>query len=164
MMKKLVFSIFLFSLSLCGIAQSYKDRVNFEADLYKIIYIEEAVRPAEDTSNFTWVKRPVKSNRSTIYIECTKKNTLIGMKFPEKMTLKSEDLPNNGFIADKFFDEHKMYRQSYAKDEKGNVWVVTVGKDSAWEIESNRDNGRIYISVQDTKNLQSGWYFLLKPM
>jgi subtilase family serine protease len=163
-MKKL--NLFLFFLFYCCFvfSQNYKDRVNFEADLYKIIYIEEAVRPAEDTSNFTWVKRPVKSNRSTIYIECTKKNTLIGMKFPEKMTLKSEDLPNNGFIAEKFFDEHKMYRQSYAKDEKGNVWVVTVGKDSSWEIESVRDDGRIYISVQDTKNLQSGWYFLLKPM
>ncbi len=99
------------------LCQNYKDKNNFDADLYKIIYIEEAVRPQENPIDFTWVKRQVKSSKSTIYIECTKNNTLIGLKFPEKMTLKSEGLPNNGFLGEKFFDEYKMYRQSYAKDE-----------------------------------------------
>ena len=162
-MKITTFFLLLFA-SLCSFSQSYKLNTNFEADLWTIKYAEEAVRPPGDTVNFTWVRRKIAPRKNAIYIELTEKNTLIGIKFPHKMTLKSEGLPNNGFIGEKRFNEHCMYRQSYARDEKGNMWVVTVGKDRVWEEESEKEEGRIYISVQDVNNLQSGWYFLLHTM
>jgi len=161
-MKHLLFLLFLSPFTV--LSQSYKMKTNFEADLWTITYAEEAVRPPNDTVNFTWVKRSVKPRKNAIYIDLTKNNTLIGIKYPNKMTLKSEGLPNNGFIGEKKFNEFCMYRQSYARDENGNLWVVTVGKDMVWEEEANRENGRIYISIQDFNNRLSGWYFLLHSM
>ena len=75
------------------------------------------------------------------------------------MLLKSYGLPNNGFIGEKHYKPNYMSIQSYALDEKGNKWLVTVGKDG-YDEEPDVD-GRIYISVVDTRSLQSSWYFTL---
>jgi hypothetical protein len=161
-MKMLAFLLLLSPLTV--LSQTYETKVTFEADLWTIDYAEEAVRPPGDTVNFTWVKRSISSRKNAIYVDLTKNNTLIGIKYPRKMTLKSEGLPNNGFIGEKWFNQHCMYRQSYARDENGNLWLVTVGKDRVWEKEEDREDGRIYISIQDVNNQLSGWYFLLRSL
>lgn len=156
----------LFSLLLCVVAfpmlgQSYKEISSFKADLWTIVYAEEAVYAPNDTNVFTWVKRTIKPKNDVVYIDISKDNTLIGIKLPNKLKLSSEGLPNNGFKEETWFNQYSMYIQSYAKDEQGNTWLVTVGKDSMAEEGGSREQGRIYISIQAMQGRRTGWYFIL---
>jgi hypothetical protein len=149
--------LFLFSANLYS--QQYKEPLSFRSDIWLIMTAEEAVRPPGDTINMTWVKRTVRKRSMAVYIDISKDSTVIYLKYPRKMLLKSYGLPNNGFIGEKQYKANYMSIQSYALDEKGNKWLVTVGKDG-YSFEPDVE-GRIYISVVDTRNLQSSWYFTL---
>ncbi len=161
-MNKLL-TVLVLCMSIHGISQSYKDNISFKSDLWTIVQAEEAVRTPGDTIGVVWVKRTVKARKNVIYIDISKSNTLIGIKYPRVLKLNSEGLPNNGFIGEKWYGEYNMWIQSYAKDEAGNIWEVTVGKDSLAD-EPESETGRIYMTIQDTKGLQSGWYFVINTL
>jgi hypothetical protein len=55
-----------------------------------------------------------------------------------------------------------MYIQSQVKDEQGNIWWVTVGKDPVFEEVEKREEGRIYVVIQDPNGVKPSWYFTIK--
>jgi hypothetical protein len=92
----------------------------------------------------------------------SKNGTLIGIKYPNKVKLSSEGLPNNGFMVEKWFSRYSMYIQSMVKDEDGYIWTVTVGKDAFSDDYTGLENGRIYVVIQDPKHIKPSWYFTIK--
>ncbi len=158
-MKNLLIAlIFLFSIR--ALSQEYTEDLSFKSDIWLITTAEEAVRPPGDTINWAWTKRTVKKKSMAVYIDISKDSTVIYLKYPRKMLLKSAGLPNNGFIGENYYNKpHYWSIQSYTLDETGNKWLVTVGKDGISDVDKN--DGRIYISIVDTHNLQSSWYFTL---
>jgi len=156
--------IFLFILfSLCSNAQNYKDKVSFKSDLWLILQFEEGTYPPGDTINIQWKDKKVKRGNNPVYVDISKDLTMLHFKFPQKITFTSEGLPKNGFIVEKKFGEHSMYIKSYVKDEQGYLYSVVVGKDAVWEDEKNKENGRIYIVIEDPKRIKPTWYFTIKP-
>jgi hypothetical protein len=87
---------------------------------------------------------------------------LIGIKYPSKLTLSSEGLPNNGFIVEKWLSRYSMHIQSMVKDEEGYIWTVTVGKDAVSDDNTGLENGRIYVVIQDPNHVKPSWYFTIK--
>jgi hypothetical protein len=164
-MNKLLATLAL-AVSMYGQAQTYRDSVSFKSDLWTILSAEEAVRTEGDTIGVTWVTRNVKARKNVIYIDVSKSGTLIGIKYPRVLKLNSEGLPNNGFIGERWYSPYNMHIQSYAKDETGNVWLVSIGKDRLTPDMNpdTNDQGRIYLTIQDMRGLQSGWYFVINTL
>jgi hypothetical protein len=154
--------LLLFEIQLFG--QTYKEKVSFKSDLWSIDYAEEAVRTKGDTVNLIWVKKSISARKNVIYVDVSNKGTTIGIKYPKVLNLSSEGLENNGFIGEKWYGKYNMHIQTYAKDQYGNLWQVTVGNDQLSEDASSdpTGKGRIYITIQDTHGIQSGWYFSIK--
>ena len=163
-MNKLFFIVLYFiTLNMFSQHISYKSDISFKSDLWLILTAEEAVRTEGDTIEVTWVQRTVRKRQNTIYIDISKNGTLVGLKYPNNIKLSSEGLPNNGFIGEKWYSEHNMHIQTYAKDETGNIWEISVGKDRLTHdlAPDPTDQGRIYLTIHDTKGIQSGWYFTI---
>lgn len=161
-MKQIFLLSFIF-LCLFSSAQNYKDKVSFKSDLWLILQFEEGVYPVGDTLNITWQDKKVKKGNNPIYVDISKDLTMLHFKFPQKKTFTSDGLPNNGFITEKKFSEYSMYIRSLVKDENGYLYTVTVGKDGVWEDEKNKENGRIYVVLEDPKRINPSWYFTVKP-
>ena len=125
---KHVFLLLLSVITLNSFSQSYKDKVSFKSDLWLVQTFEEGSYIPPDTLSITWEKKKIKEDKYAIYVDISEKGTLIGIKYPSKLTLSSEGLPNNGFMGEKWFGKYSMYIQSTVKDETGYVWWVTVGK------------------------------------
>jgi hypothetical protein len=164
-MNKLLVTLAL-TVSMYGQAQTYRDSVSFKSDLWTILSAEEAVRSEGDTIGVTWVTRTVKARKNVIYIDVSKSGTLVGIKYPRVLKLSSEGLPNNGFIGERWYSPYNMHIQTYAKDEIGNVWLVSIGKDRLTpDLNPDpKDQGRIYLTIHDTRGLQSGWYFVINTL
>ena len=143
---KHVFFVLCTILTINAFSQTFKDPVSFKSDLWLVQTFEEGTFVAPDTISITWDIKKVKQGKHAIYVDISEKGTLIGIKYPNKLTLSSEGLPNNGFIGEKWFSKYSMYIQSTVKDETGYVWWVTVGKDSVFEDEKIREKGRIYMT------------------
>ena len=158
---KHVFLLLLSVVTLNTFSQSYKDNVSFKSDLWLVQTFEEGSFTPPDTISINWEKKKIKSNQYNIYLDISDKGTLIGVKYPYKLTLSSEGLPNNGFISEKWFSKFSMYIQSTVKDETGYIWSVTVGKDSGFE-EIHKEEGRIYMVLQDPRGIKSSLYFTIK--
>jgi hypothetical protein len=156
--------LLLFEIQLFG--QTYKDKVSFTSDLWVIEYAEEAVRSPENPSELTWVQRRIARRKNVIYLDISDKGTLIGIKSPVALKLSSEGLNNNGYIGEKKYSNNNMHIQSYARDEMGNVWQISVGKDRLTEDmkDDPTNKGRIYMSIHDTNGIQSGWYFVIQTL
>jgi hypothetical protein len=161
-MKQFFLLLFIF-LSLISSAQNYKDKVSFKSDLWLILQFEEGVYPIGDTLNITWQDKKIKKGNNPVYVDISKDLTMLHFKFPLKKTFTSEGLLNNGFISEKKFSEYSMYIRSFVKDENGYLYIVTVGKDGVWEDEKNKQNGRIYVVLEDPKKVNPSWYFTVKP-
>ena len=159
---KHVFFVLCTILTINAFSQTYKDPVSFKSDLWLVQTFEEGTFVAPDTISITWDIKKVKQGKHAIYVDISEKGTMIGIKYPNKVKLSSEGLPNNGFIGEKWFSKYSMYIQSTVKDETGYVWWVTVGKDSVFEDEKIRENGRIYLVLQDPKGVKPSWYFTIK--
>ena len=136
--------------------------MSFKSDLWLVQTFEEGSYIPPDTLSINWEKKKIKTNKHSVYVDISEKGTLIGIKYPSKLTLSSEGLPNNGFMGEKWFSKYSMYIQSTVKDETGYVWWVTVGKDSVFEDEKIREEGRIYMTIQDPKGVKSSLYFTIK--
>ena len=164
-MNKLL-TVLVLCVSMHGISQSYKDSISFKSDLWTIVSAEEAVRTEGDTISITWVTRSVKARKNVIYVDVSRSGTLLGIKYPRVLKLSSEGLPNNGFIGEKWYSPYNMHIQTYAKDETGNIWEITIGKDSLTsDLNPDlNDWGRIYVTIHDTRGLQSGWYFVINTL
>jgi hypothetical protein len=143
-------------------AQTYKDQVSFKSDLWLVQTFEEGTYVPPDTLLINWEKKKIKADKYAIYVDISSKGTLVGIKYPSKLTLSSEGLPNNGFMGEKWFGKYSMHIQSQAKDEEGNIWWVTVGKDSVFEEVEKREEGRIYVVIQDPNGIKPSWYFTIK--
>lgn len=159
---KHVFFLLLSVITLNTFSQSYKDKVSFKSDLWLVQTFEEGSFTPPDTISISWEKKKIKPDKYAIYVDISENGTLIGIKYPSKLTLSSEGLPNNGFIGEKWFNKYSMYIQSMVKDETGYLWSVTVGKDSGFEDEIDREEGRIYIVIQDPRGVKSSLYFTIK--
>ena len=159
---KHVFLLLFSVVTLNSFSQSYKDKVSFKSDLWLVQTFEEGSYIPPDTLSINWEKKNIKANKHAIYVDISEKGTLIGIKYPSKLTLSSEGLPNNGFMGEKWFSKYSMYIQSTVKDETGYMWWVTVGKDSVFEDEKIREDGRIYLVLQDPKGVKLSWYFTIK--
>lgn len=164
MTKLLITCILAFSIN--TFAQTYRDSVSFKSDLWTIVSAEEAIRTAGDTIGVTWVSRNVRSRKNVIYVDVSRTGTLVGIKYPKVLKLSSDGLPNNGFIGEKWYSPYNMHIQTYAKDDDGNLWEITMGKDrlTADLNLDPSDTGRIYITLHDTRGLQSGWYFVINTL
>jgi len=163
-MNRLFFVLLCFiTFNILGQQVSYKSDISFKSDLWLIITAEEAVHTEGDTIGVKWIPRTVRKKQNAIYIDISKNGTLIGLKYPREMKLSSEGLPNNGFIGEKWYNPYNMHIQVYAKDETGNIWEISVGKDRlTHDLNTDpTDQGRVYITIQDTKGIQSGWYFTI---
>lgn len=143
-------------------SQTYKDPVSFKSDLWVVQTFEEGTFIPPDTISINWEQKKVKAGKHAIYVDISNKGTLIGIKYPTKLTLSSEGLPNNGFMGEKWFSEYSMYIQSKVKDEEGNIWWVTVGKDAVFEDEKAKEDGRIYMVIQDPNRIKPSLYFTIK--
>lgn len=143
-------------------AQTYKDQVSFKSDLWLVQTFEEGTYVPPDTLLINWEKKKIKADKHAIYVDISSKGTLIGIKYPSKLTLSSEGLLNNGFMGEKWFSKYSMYIQSQVKDEQGNIWWVTVGKDPVFEEVEKREEGRIYVVIQDPNGVKPSWYFTIK--
>jgi hypothetical protein len=143
-------------------SQTYKDPVSFKSDLWLVQTFEEGTFTPPDTISINWEMKKVKSGKNAIYVDISNKGTLIGIKYPSKLTLSSEGLPNNGFMGEKWIGKYSMYIQSKVKDEEGNIWWVTVGKDAVIENEKAIEDGRIYVVIQDPNRIKPSWYFTIK--
>ena len=160
-MKHLFFTLCLFVVTNL-FAQTYKDPVSFKSDLWLVQTFEEGTYSPPDTLLIDWQNKKVKAGKHAIYVDISSKGTLIGIKYPTKLTLSSEGLPNNGFMGEKWLGKYSMYIQSKVKDEEGNVWWVTVGKDAVYEDEKAKEDGRIYVVIQDPNRIKPSWYFTIK--
>lgn len=143
-------------------SQTYKDPVSFKSDLWVVQTFEEGTFTPPDTISINWEIKKVKAGKHAIYVDISNKGALIGIKYPTKLTLSSEGLPNNGFMGEKWFSKYSMYIQSNVKDEEGNIWWVTVGKDAVIENEKAIEDGRIYMVLQDPNRIKPSWYFTIK--
>jgi hypothetical protein len=154
---------FLLFFSLSVKSQTYQEKVSFKSELWTIEYAEEALI-GPDSVGITWTKKSVKRRKNVIYVDISSEGTLIGIKYPKVLKLTSEGLDNNGFIGEKHYKNDCMYIQSYARDETGNLWLVTVGKDRFTPGLENdpTGQGRIYLTIQDVNQIQSGWYFAIQ--
>lgn len=143
-------------------SQTYKDPVSFKSDLWLVQTFEEGKFTPPDTISIDWEIKKIKAGKHAIYVDISDKGALIGIKYPTKLTLSSEGLPNNGFMGEKWLGKYSMYIQSVVKDEEGNIWWVTVGKDAVYENEKAKEDGRIYMVIQDPKRIKPSWYFTIK--
>jgi hypothetical protein len=159
---KHVFLLLLTIVTLNAFSQTYKDPVSFKSDLWVVQTFEEGTFIPPDTISINWEQKKVKAGKHAIYVDISKKGTLIGIKYPSKLTLSSEGLPNNGFMGEKWFGKYSMYIQSKVKDEDGNIWWVTVGKDGVIENDKAIEDGRIYVVIQDPNRIKPSWYFTIK--
>ena len=160
-MKHLFFTLCLFIVTNV-FAQTYKDPVSFKSDLWLVQTFEEGTYVPPDTLLINWEKKKIKADKYAIYVDISSKGTLVGIKYPSKLTLSSEGLPNNGFMGEKWFGKYSMHIQSQVKDEEGNIWWVTVGKDSVFEEVEKREEGRIYVVIQGPNGIKPSWYFTIK--
>ena len=156
------FLLLLTIVTLNAFSQTYKDPVSFKSDLWVVQTFEEGTFTPPDTISIDWQIKKVKAGKHAIYVDISNKGTLIGIKYPTKLTLSSEGLPNNGFMGEKWFSKYSMYIQSKVKDEEGNIWWVTVGKDAVYENEKAKEDGRIYMVIQDPNHVKPSWYFTIK--
>ena len=159
---KHVFLLLLTIVTLNAFSQTYKDPVSFKSDLWVVQTFEEGTFTPPDTISINWEQKKVKAGKHAIYVDISNKGTLIGIKYPSKLTLSSEGLPNNGFMGEKWFSKYSMYIQSKVKDEDGNIWWVTVGKDGVIENDKSIEDGRIYVVIQDPNRIKPSWYFTIK--
>jgi hypothetical protein len=159
---KHVFLLLLSIVTLNAFSQTYKDPVSFKSDLWVVQTFEEGTFIPPDTISINWEMKKVKVGKHAIYVDISNKGALIGIKYPTKLTLSSEGLPNNGFMGEKWFGKYSMYIQSTVKDEEGNIWWVTVGKDAVIENEKAIEDGRIYMVLQDPNRIKPSWYFTIK--
>ncbi len=159
---KHVFLLLCSIVTLNTFSQTFKDPVSFKSDLWLVQTFEEGTFVAPDTISITWDIKKVKQGKHAIYVDISKKGSLIGIKYPTKLTLSSEGLPNNGFMVEKWFSRYSMYIQSTVKDEDGYIWTVTVGKDAVSDDNKGLENGRIYLILQDPKGVKPSWYFTIK--
>lgn len=159
---KHVFLLLFTIVTLNAFSQTYKDPVSFKSDLWVVQTFEEGTFTPPDTISINWEIKKVKSGKHAIYVDISNKGALIGIKYPTKLTLSSEGLPNNGFMGEKWFSKYSMYIQSEVKDEEGNIWWVTVGKDGVIENEKAIEDGRIYMVIQDPNHVKPSWYFTIK--
>ena len=159
---KHVFLLLLTIVTLNAFSQTYKDPVSFKSDLWLVQTFEEGKFTPPDTISIDWEIKKVRAGKHAIYVDISNKGTTIGIKYPNKVKLSSEGLPNNGFIVEKWFSRYSMYIQSMVKDEEGNIWWVTVGKDSVFEEVEKREEGRIYVVIQDPNGIKPSLYFTIK--
>ena len=159
---KHVFLLLFTIVTLNAFSQTYKDPVSFKSDLWVVQTFEEGTFTPPDTISINWEKKKVKAGKHAIYVDISNKGTLIGIKYPTKLTLSSEGLPNNGFMGEKWFSKYSMYIQSKVKDEDGNIWWVTVGKDGVIENDKAIEDGRIYVVIQDPNRIKPSLYFTIK--
>lgn len=159
---KHVFLLLFTIVTLNTFSQTYKGPVSFKSDLWLVQTFEEGTYAPPDTVLINWEKKKIKADKHAIYVDISSKGTLIGIKYPSKLTLSSEGLPNNGFMGEKSFGKYSMYIQSQVKDEQGNIWWVTVGKDPVFEEVEKREEGRIYVVIQDPNGVKPSWYFTIK--
>ena len=159
---KHVFLLLFTIVTLNAFSQTYKDPVSFKSDLWVVQTFEEGTFIPPDTISINWEQKKVKAGKHAIYVDISNKGTLIGIKYPSKLTLSSEGLPNNGFMGEKWFGKHSMYIQSKVKDEEGNIWWVTVGKDGVIENDKAIEDGRIYVVIQDPNRIKPSLYFTIK--
>jgi hypothetical protein len=159
---KHVFLLLLSVVTLNTFSQSYKEPVSFKSDLWLVQTFEEGTYVPPDTISINWDIKKIKPGKQAIYVDISEKGTLIGIKYPSKLTLSSEGLPNNGFIVEKWITKYSMYIQSTVKDETGYIWTVTVGKDAVSDDNKGLENGRIYVVIEDPKRIKPSWYFTIK--
>ena len=159
---KHVFLLLLTIVTLNAFSQTYKDPVSFKSDLWLVQTFEEGTFTPPDTISINWEIKKVRAGKHAIYVDISDKGALIGIKYPSKLTLSSEGLPNNGFMGEKWLGKYSMYIQSKVKDEDGNIWWVTVGKDAVIENEKAIEDGRIYVVIQDPNRIKPSWYFTIK--
>ena len=159
---KHVFLLLFTIVTLNAFSQTYKDPVSFKSDLWLVQTFEEGKFTPPDTISIDWEIKKVRAGKHAIYVDISDKGTLIGIKYPSKLTLSSEGLPNNGFIGEKWLGKYSMYIQSKVKDEEGNIWWVTVGKDAVIENDEAIEDGRIYVVIQDPNRIKPSWYFTIK--
>jgi len=159
---KHVFLLLFTIVTLNAFSQTYKDPVSFKSDLWLVQTFEEGTFTPPDTISINWEIKKVRAGKHAIYVDISDKGALIGIKYPSKLTLSSEGLPNNGFMGEKWLGKYSMYIQSKVKDEDGNIWWVTVGKDAVIENEKAIEDGRIYVVIQDPNRIKPSWYFTIK--
>jgi len=159
---KHVFLLLCSVIALNAFSQTYKDPVSFKSDLWLVQTFEEGTFTPPDTISIDWEIKKVRAGKHAIYVDISDKGALIGIKYPSKLTLSSEGLPNNGFMGEKWLGKYSMYIQSKVKDEDGNIWWVTVGKDAVIENEKAIEDGRIYVVIQDPNRIKPSWYFTIK--
>jgi hypothetical protein len=159
---KHVFLLLFTIVTLNAFSQTYKDPVSFKSDLWVVQTFEEGTFIPPDTISINWEQKKVKAGKHAIYVDISNKGTLIGIKYPSKLTLSSEGLPNNGFIVEKWFSRYSMYIQSMVKDEEGYIWTVAVGKDAVSDDNTGLETGRIYVVIEDPKHIKPSWYFTIK--
>ena len=159
---KHVFLLLCSVVTLNAFSQTYKDPVSFKSDLWLVQTFEEGKFTPPDTISIDWEIKKVRAGKHAIYVDISDKGTLIGIKYPSKLTLSSEGLPNNGFMGEKWIGKYSMYIQSKVKDEDGNIWWVTVGKDAVIENDKAIEDGRIYVVIQDPNRIKPSWYFTIK--
>ena len=159
---KHVFLLLFTIVTLNAFSQTYKDPVSFKSDLWLVQTFEEGKFTPPDTISIDWEIKKVRAGKHAIYVDISDKGTLIGIKYPSKLTLSSEGLPNNGFMGEKWLGKYSMYIQSKVKDEDGNIWWVTVGKDAVIENDKAIEDGRIYVVIQDPNRIKPSWYFTIK--
>ena len=159
---KHVFLLLLTIVTLNTFSQTYKDPVSFKSDLWLVQTFEEGKFTPPDTISIDWEIKKVRAGKHAIYVDISDKGALIGIKYPSKLTLSSEGLPNNGFMGEKWLGKYSMYIQSKVKDEDGNIWWVTVGKDAVIENDKAIEDGRIYVVIQDPNRIKPSWYFTIK--
>jgi len=159
---KYIFSTILTVLAFNTFSQTYKDSISFKSDLWVAETFEEGLRTPNDTISVNWVKKNLPSSKPIIYIDVSEYGSVVGIKYPIKLGLYSSNLPNNGYLGKTVLKSTAMYEQCNVLDETGYLWNVIVGKDGSSEIPEKRDEGRIYIVIQDPKGLKSSYYFTLK--
>ncbi len=143
-------------------AQMHTDSVNFENDLWTILTAEEYM-VAPDSINGVWAKLPVKRRKNVVYLDVTRENTMIGIKWPETIRLVSIGLPEGGFRKEKWYGKDFMWIQTMARDERGALWEVTVGRDRfTHDLEPDPSGeGRVFLTIQPVDHNRSGYYFTL---
>lgn len=143
-------------------AQVYTDSVSFRNDLWHVLKAEE-YRVADDSIHGYWVRREVKRKKKVVYIDVSRENTTIGIKWPETIRLVSIGLPEGGFREEKWLGPNCMWMQTMSRDETGALWEVTVGRDRfSHDLEPDPTGaGRIYLTIQPVEHNRSGYYFTL---
>jgi len=164
MLKQLGMIALIFACSI-GRAQVYTDSVDFRNDLWTVLTAEE-YRVADDSIHGVWVKMPVKRKKNVVYIDVSRRGTVIGLKWPERIRLISAGLPNEGFGEEKWLTRDCMWIKTRARDERGALWEVTVGRDRyTSDLEPDPSGaGRIFLTIQPVDHNRSGYYFTLNVL